>query len=188
MIPPAMKECLISWYSCLTIVRLRAGWEGSKAAPRAQHPQHVQHAQHASAAAAASHRCLSTVTRCLWHCEYFMQGLLSAPPGQLQQNAVLPALAEVLRAWGRADDKAPNRVVQEQLAGAMSMLQDVLASAFPQLFKQGDTLDCAAGIFICMVKLHKLITCIRAVHGPKLIVWRWTHLPMLRSWAMHARH
>ena len=125
----------------LTSVCLGAGWEGSKAAPRAQHPQHMQHAQHASAAAAASHRCLSMVTRCLWHCEYFVQGLLNAPPGQLQQNAVLPALAEALRAWGRADDKAPNRAVQEQLAGAISMLQDALGSAFPQLFKQG--MDCS---------------------------------------------
>ena len=122
---------------CAKSARLCAGWEGSKAAPRAPH---VQHAQHASAAAAASHRCLSTVTRCLWHCEYFVQGLLSAPPGQMQQNVVLPALAEVLRAWGRADDKAPSRAAQEQLPGAMSMLQDALASAFPQLFKQGDTL------------------------------------------------
>ena len=115
-----------------------AGWEGSKAAPR---PQHLQHTQHANAAA-ASHRCLSAVTRCLWHCEYFVQGLLSTSPVQLQRNPALPALAEVLRAWARADDKVPNRAKQEQLGAAVSMLQDALASTFPQLFKQGDQPAC----------------------------------------------
>ncbi len=71
-----------------------------------------------------------------------MQGLLSASPGQLQKNPVLPALAEVLRAWARADDKVPNRAKQEQLGAAVSMLQDALASTFPQLFKQGDRPAC----------------------------------------------
>ena len=118
-----------------------AGWEGSKAAPRAQHPQLLQHTQHANAAA-ASHRCLSAVTRCLWHCEYFVQGLLGASPKQLQKNPVLPALVEVLRAWARADEKVPNRSKQEQLGAAVSMLQDALASTFPQLFKQGNRPAC----------------------------------------------
>ena len=97
----------------------------------------AQHAQHASASAAPSHWCLSAVTCCLRHCKYFAQGLLSAPPGQLQQNVVLPALAEVLRAWARADEKPPTRAVQEQIAAALSTLQNALASGFPQLFKQG---------------------------------------------------
>ena len=96
-----------------------------------------QQGQHSSAAA-ASQRCVSAVTRCLGHCEHFVQGLLGAPPGQLQKTAVLPALAEVLRSWARLDEKAGSRAMQEQLAGAIAGLQDALASSFPHLFRHGE--------------------------------------------------
>ena len=117
---------------------MRVGWEGSKAqAPR---PQHAQQQQQHNSATAASQRCLAAVTRCLWHCEHFLQGLLGAPHGQLGKNAALPALAEVLRAWSRTDDKAPSRSSQEHLAGAVMALHDALATIFPSLFKQGGVL------------------------------------------------
>ncbi len=114
--------------------RTAAGWEQSKVPVRA--PQHAQHNQLSSAAAASRH-CLATVTRCLWQCEHFAHGLLSAPPGELRANPVLPALAEVLRAWARVDERTPGRAGQEQLSAPMAALHDALASAFPQLFKQG---------------------------------------------------
>ena len=77
-----------------------------------------------------------------------MHGLLSAPPGELRANPVLPALAEVLRAWARADDRVPGHTGQEQLGTLMAGLQDALASAFPQLFKQGAFACFARGFFI----------------------------------------
>ena len=58
--------------------------------------------------------------------------------GQLQKNAVLPALAEALRSWARLDEKAGSRAMQEQLAGAITGLQDALASCYPHLFRHGE--------------------------------------------------
>ena len=135
-----------------------------------------QQGQHSSAAA-ASQRCVSAVTRCLAHCEYFVQGLLGAPTGQLQKNAVLPALAEVLRSWARLDEKAGSRAMQEQLASAIAGLQDALVSSFPHLFRHGE----AAQFKFARPTQLAVPSSVHTLYGaPQIAQAQYLHSPYLR--------